>query len=238
MQTTFTRDWITPAGNPCLLFLVTTDPDYTTLSTLKGNNPTGVQGDPNGLINPLKEITLPTNLAALPTWLQTTSDPVYGTRAFVDQLRQAAQQQFSGCSSGQTTSCDRYFNTTAGDSAPSDFGATTTDGLFTFVDGDVSLPSSGGKGLLVVTGTLSLSGSQAFDGLVLVLGGGVLDRSGGGNGWSRGAFVVAKFDSTGGFLSPRFTSSGSGTSTIQLDRSKVKTALRLAGAPVLSVSEF
>jgi len=225
-------------GQPLPAFLVTTDPDYTALSTLKSNNPTGVQGDPNGLINPLKEITLPTNLAALPTWLQTTSDPLYGTRAFVEQLRQAAQQQFSGCSGGQTTSCDRYFNTTAGDAAPLDFGATTTDGLFTFVDGDVSLPSSGGKGLLVVTGTLSLSGSQAFDGLVLVLGGGVLDRSGGGNGWSRGAFVVAKFDSTGGFLSPRFTSSGSGTSTVQLDRSKVKTALRLGGAPVLSVSEF
>ena len=225
-------------GQPLPAFLVTTDPDYTALSSLKSNNPTGVQGDPNGLINPLKEITLPTNLAALPTWLQTTSDPLYGTRAFVEQLRQAAQQQFSGCSSGPTTSCDRYFNTAAGGTAPTDFGATSTDGLFTFVDGDVSLPSSGGKGLLVVTGTLSLSGSQTFDGLVLVLGGGVLDRSGGGNGWSRGAFVVAKFDGTGGFLSPRFTSSGSGTSTVQLDRSKVKTALRLGGAPVLSVSEF
>ena len=89
-----------------------------------------------------------------------------------------------------------------------------------------------------MTGTLSMSGSQTFDGLVLVLGGGVLDRSGGGNGWTRGAFVVAKFDGTSGFLSPRFTSSGSGTSTLQLDRSKVKTALRLGGVPVLSVSEF
>lgn len=225
-------------GQPLPAFLVTTDPDYTTLSTLKSNNPTGVQGDPTGLINPLKEVTLPANLAALPIWLQTTSDPISGTRAFVDQLRQAARQQFNGCTSGQTSSCDRYFNMTAGDSAPSDFGATATDGLFTFVDGDVSLPSSGGKGLLVVTGTLSMSGSQTFDGLVLVLGGGVLDRSGGGSGWSHGAFVVAKFDSTGGFLAPHFTSSGSGSSTLQLDRSKVKTALRLGGAPVLSVSEF
>ncbi|HEV8369707.1 MAG TPA: hypothetical protein VGQ39_17255 [Pyrinomonadaceae bacterium] len=225
-------------GDPLPAFLVTTTPDYTTLSTLKTNNPTGVQGDPTGLTPALKQVTLPTNLATLPTWLQTTSDPVSGTRAFVNQLRQAAQQQFSGCSSGQSSSCDRYFNTTAGDAAPSDFGATTTDGLFTFVDGDVSLPNSGGKGLLVVTGTLSMNGSQTFEGLVLVLGGGVLDRSGGGNGTSLGAFVVAKFGSTGDFLAPTFTSSGSGTSWLQLDRNKVKTALRLGGIPVLSVSEF
>ena len=56
-----------------------------------------------------------------------------------------------------------------------------------------------------------MNGSQTFDGLVLVLGGGVLDRSGGGNGTSLGAFVVAKFNSTGDFLAPTFTSSGSGT---------------------------
>jgi hypothetical protein len=225
-------------GQPLPAFMVTTTPDYTNLSTLKSNNTTAVQGDPTGLTPILKQMTLPTDLSLLPKWLQTTSDPVYGARAFVSQLRQAAQQQFSGCSSGMSSSCDRYFNTAAGDAAPSDFGAGTTDGLFTFVDGNVSLPSSGGKGLLVVTGTLSMNGSQTFDGLVLVLGGGVLDRSGGGNGSSLGAFVVAKFNSTGDFLAPTFTSSGSGTSTLQLDRNRVKTALRLGGVPVLSVSEF
>ena len=204
-------------GQPLPAFLVTTTPDYTTLSTLKSNNPTGVQGDPTGLTSVLRQVTMPTDVGVLPKWLQTTSDPVFGARAFVNQLRQAARQQFSGCSSGNNSSCDRYFNTTAGDAAPSDFGASTTDGLFTFVDGDVSLPSSGGKGLLVVTGTLSMNGSQTFDGLVLVLGGGVMDRSGGGSGTSLGAFVVAKFGSTGDFLAPSFTSSGSGTSWLQLD---------------------
>jgi len=225
-------------GQPLPAFMVTTTPDYTTLSTLKSNNPTGVQGDPTGLIPILKQATLPTDIGLLPKWLQTTSDPVFGARAFVEQLRKASQQQFYGCSSGASSSCDRYFNTSGGDAAPADFGAGTTDGLFTFVDGDVSLPSSGGKGLLVVTGTLSMNGSQTFDGLVLVLGGGVLDRSCGCNGSSLGAFVVAKFNSTGDFLAPTFTSSGSGTSTLQLDRNKVKTALRLGGIPVLSVSEF
>ena len=225
-------------GDPLPAFLVTTTPDYTSLSTLKSNNPTGVQGDPTGLTPVLKQVTLPTDAASLPKWLRTTSDPVYGARAFVTQLRQAAQQQFSGCSTGTSSTCDRYFNTAAGDAAPSDFGAGTANGLFTFVDGDVSLPSAGGKGLLVVTGTLSMKGSQTFDGLVLVLGGGVLDRSGGGNGTSLGAFVVAKFNSTGDFLAPTFTSSGSGTAWLQLDREKVKSALRLGGVPVLSVSEY
>lgn len=225
-------------GQPLPAFVVTTTPDYTNLSTFKSNNSTGVQGDPTGLTPILKQATLPADIALLPKWLQTTSDPVFGARAFVNQLRRASQQQFYGCSSGAAASCDRYFNTAAGDAAPSEFGAGTSDGLFTFVDGDVSLPSSGGKGLLVVTGTLSMNGSQTFDGLVLVLGGGVLDRSGGGNGTSLGAFVVAKFNSTGDFLTPTFTSSGSGTSLLQLDRNRVKTALRLGGIPVLSVSEF
>jgi len=225
-------------GQPLPAFLVTTTPDYTNLSNLKGNNPTALQGDPTGFIPNLQQVTMPSGVAILPKWLQTTSDPVYGARAFVSQLRTAAKQQFSGCSSGPSSSCDRYFNTAAGDAAPTDFGAGTADGLFTFVDGDVSLPSAGGKGLLVVTGTLSMNGSQTFNGLVLVLGGGVLDRSGGGSGTSLGAFVVARYNSTGDFLAPTFTSSGSGTSTLQLDRINVKTALRLGGVPVLSVSEF
>jgi hypothetical protein len=225
-------------GQPLPAFLVTTTPDYNNLSTLKSNNPNALDGDSTGLIPKLQQVTMPSGVAVLPKWLQTTSDPVFGARAFVDRLRTAAQQQFSGCGSGMSSSCDRYFNTAAGDAAPTDFGAGTTDGLFTFVDGDVSLPSSGGKGLLVVTGTLSMNGSQTFDGLVLVLGGGVLDRSGGGNGTSLGAFVVAKFDATGDFLAPTFTSSGSGTSWLQLDRNKIKMALRLGGVPVLSVSEF
>jgi hypothetical protein len=225
-------------GNPLPAFLVTTTADFTNLSNLKSNNPTALVGDPAALIPNLKQATLPTDINLLPKWLQTTSDPVFGARAFVSRLRSASQQQYYGCSSGASSSCDRYFNTAAGDAAPTDFGAGTTDGLFTFVDGNVSLPSAGGKGLLVVTGTLSMNGSQTFDGLVLVLGGGVLDRSGGGNGSSGGAFVVARFNSTGDFLAPSFTSSGSGTSTLQLDRNKVKTALRLGGIPVLSVSEY
>src|ERR1041385_4843395 len=127
-------------GQSLPAFMVTTTPDYTNLSNLKGNNPTALTGDPTGLIPNLQQVTMPSGVAALPKWLQTTSDPVFGARAFVSRLRTAAQQQFFGCSGGTSSSCDRYFNTSGGEAAPTDFGAGTTDGLFTFVDGDVSLP--------------------------------------------------------------------------------------------------
>lgn len=222
-------------GQPLPAFLVTNNPDYTTLTTLKSNNSLPVDGDPAA---PIKQLTLPGQLTALPSWLQTTSDPVTGARAFVDQLRAAALQQFSGCSGGANTGCDRYFNTRAGEAAPTDFGWSSSNGLLTFIDGDASIPNEGGKGLLVVTGRLTVSGSQPFQGLVLVLGDGNLDRNGAGNSISLGAFVVARFGATGGFLAPTFTSSGSGTSTIQLDRAKVRTALRLGGVADLAVSEY
>lgn len=228
-------------GQPLPAFLVTNNPDYTTLLNLKANNDLPLDGDTTGIIPVLKPLTLPTDLPQLPTWLQTTSDPVSGARAFVEQLRKSAQQQFYKCSGDWDPSCDRYFDTRAGGATPTDFGAETdapAKGLFTFVDGDATLPNDGGKGLLVVTGTLTVGGSKTFDGLVLVLGDGAINRSGGGSATNYGAFVLARFSSSGGFLNPSFISSGSGTSGLQLDREKVKNALRLGGVYVLAVSEY
>ena len=228
-------------GQPLPAFLVTNNPDYTTLSNLKDNNDLPLAGDSSLLIPVLKALTLPTDLPQLPSWLQTTSDPVSGTRAFVEQLRQAAQAQFYKCTTDWEASCDRYFNTRAGGAAPTDYGAEVdapAKGLFTFVDGDATLPNDGGRGLLVVTGTLNVSGSKSFDGLVLVLGDGVMNRTGGGSATNFGAFVLARFGSTGGFLNPSFISSGSGTSGLQLDRESIKNALRLGGVYVMAVSEY
>ena len=222
-------------GQPLPAFLVTNNPDYTTITNLKTNNSLPITGDP---WEPIRMVTLPGQASMLPPFLQTTSDPVSGARAFVQQLRQASQNQFFGCSSVQDSSCDRYFNTRAGDAAPLDFGMSQPKGLLTFVDGDATLPNIGGRGLLIVTGTLTMSGSEPFEGLVLVLGDGVINRSGGGNGISLGAFVLARFGSTGGFLAPTVTSSGSGTSSLQLDRNKVKGALLLAGISTMAVSEY
>jgi Tfp pilus assembly protein PilX len=228
-------------GQPLPAFLVTNNPDFTTLSNLKSNNSLPLDGDTTGLIPVLKPLTLPTDLPQLPPSLQTTSDPASGARAFVQQLRDASQQQFYNCSNSQDVSCDRYFNTRNGELGPSCFGAEVgapPNGLFTFVDGDATLPNEGGKGLLVVTGTLTMSGSKTFDGLVLVLGDGVINRSGGGSDTNFGAFVVARFLSSGGFLNPTFVSSGSGTSGLQLDRNSVRRGLRLGGVSTLAVSEY
>jgi Tfp pilus assembly protein PilX len=230
-------------GQPLPAFLVNNNPDYTTLLNLKTNNSLPLDGDSTGLIPVLKPLTLPTDLPQLPSWLQTTSDPVSGARAFVEQLRQAAQQQYYKCSDDQhlDSSCDRYFNTRAGEAGPSDFGAEVdapAKGLFTFVDGDATLPNDGGRGWLIVTGTLNVSGSKTFDGLVLVLGDGIMNRSGGGSATNYGAFVLARFASSGGFLNPSFVSSGSGTSGLQLDRNSIKNALRLGGVYVLAISEY
>ena len=222
-------------GQPLPAFLVTNNPDYTTLSDLKTNNNLPVTGDP---AMPVRLVTIPSQLSALPLFLQSTSDPVTGARAFVQQLRQQSKNQYFGCSGAPNPGCDRYFNTRAGDSQPVDFGMSQANGLFTFVDGDATLPNNGGRGLLIVTGTLTMDGSKPFEGLVLVLGDGVINRSGAGNSVTLGAFVLAKFGSTGGFLNPSFTSSGSGTSALQLDRSKVQNALLLGGVYTMAVSEF
>ena len=74
--------------------------------------------------------------------------------------------------------------------------------------------------------------------LILVLGGGRLVRTGGGNGTSLGAAVVASFGSTGGFTAPTFNSNGSGNSTIHYDSDWVRKALTMAGPVVLGVSEY
>lgn len=228
-------------GQPVPAFLVTNNPDFTTLSNLKANNSLPLDGDSTGLTPALKSVTLPAELSQLPLWLQTTSDPISGARAFVQQLRESAKQQFYGCVGEHNYSCDRYFDARNSEALPSDFGAGTTapaNGLFTFVDGDATLPNEGGRGLLVVTGTLTLSGSKTFDGLVLVLGDGVINRSGGGSETNFGAFVLARFLNTGGFLNPSFVSTGSGSSGLKLDRNNVKNALRLGGIYALAVSEY
>ena len=156
-------------------------------------------------------------ISDLPTWLQTAD----AARAFVIQMREAAQNE------------NRYFTGTQ----PDTFG-TPLSPVLTFVDGDTDLPLGGGAGLLVVTGTLTLNGSSAYSGLILVLGGGTLLRDGGGNGDSFGAAMVARFGNSGNFLAPTFSSNGSGTSTIQYDSEWVRNALSSTGPRVTAIGEF
>lgn len=99
-----------------------------------------------------------------------------------------------------------------------------TSHQFTFVDGDCDLIT--GSGFLVVTGKLTMRGNTDFRGVILVLGTGVLERDGGGNGDILGGITIARFDRTSGnFLAPTFTTNGGGNSNIQYDSSSVRTAL-------------
>ena len=146
---------------------------------------------------------------ALPVWLRSADD----ARDFVQEQREDAQRQ------------NRYFTSFNGNAEG-----------FTFVDGDCEL--DGGSGLLIVTGTLTMNGNPNFDGLILVLGEGRLERDGGGEGEVYGAVAVARFNATGGFLPPFFDTAGGGTSTMKYDSTALRQALNAAGPRVLGIHEY
>ncbi len=123
---------------------------------------------------------------------------------------------------GLIASADYYCNT--------DSGTCTTPvgnaGDIVVIDGDATAGSFS-AGLLLVTGTLTYSGNDAWHGIVLVLGEGRLHRNGGGNGRNSGAVVIANVDPSpngpradksdwcdNGFEPTSFTVNGAGSSTI------------------------
>lgn len=187
------------------------------LAYINGLVPSGTQTQVTGSNPPVS----PVAISDLPTFLQTAQ----GCRDLLTSLKADAYNS--------NPALNRYFT-----SSPSDFGASTQDGLLTFVDGDCALPPQGGKGILVVTGTLDMRGSADFKGLVLVLGGGVLYRDGGGSDTSLGSVVVARFASTGDFLPPTFVTSGAGGSNVKYDSEWVDKALKTGGPRVMAVSEY
>jgi len=154
--------------------------------------------------------------SSLPAWLQSADQ----ARAFL------ADQKANAITQG------RYFTTFSGSA-----GSAATP-AFTFVDGDCSL--DGGAGLLIVTGNLVMNGNPNFNGLILVLGAGTVNRDGGGNGNIYGAMTVAHFDpvGAGGFLGPVFNTNGGGTSTMQYDSDAVRKALNATGPRVWGVREY
>jgi hypothetical protein len=172
-----------------------------------------VAANKNTVANPIAEKI---DMAKLPAWLKSANQ----ARAFINAQKANAVSQ------------GRYFESFSGNAGSSSSPA------FTFVDGDCDL--GGGAGLLIVTGNLQMHGNPSFEGLILVLGEGSVDRKGGGNGNIYGSIAVARFDKTGngGFLAPSFTTSGGGNSTIQYDSEAVKKALNLAGPIVMGVREF
>ncbi|HVF68488.1 MAG TPA: hypothetical protein VM914_12540 [Pyrinomonadaceae bacterium] len=208
---------------------VTGPQDVTLINNFNAANP-GPNGQIQGYPGPARQIPV----SSLDKFLQTTDGPD-GARATVDKLRTVAKSlKTPGCT-GAVASCDRYF---AGGETVSNIGLNMTNGLMTFVDGDYTLPPAGGAGLLVVTGTLTMNGNADYKGLILVLGGGTVNRSGGGGDTSLLSMAVARFGATGGFLNPAFNVSGGGNSTMRYDSEWVRRALKSMGPSVLGVSEY
>jgi hypothetical protein len=163
---------------------------------------------------------------SLPDWLQTTEGPT-GARAFLNTMQAVAR------------SMGRYYTTFSGSSG------STASPTFTFVNGNCTL--DGGAGLLIVTGDLILNGNPNFNGVILVLGGGTVNRNGGGNGNILGSIYVASFArswpaSENGqphnFRAPVFNTSGGGTSNLRYDSVWVQSAKDALGDIVRDVREF
>lgn len=148
-------------------------------------------------------------ISTLPVWLQTANE----ARLFL------AEQKADAITQG------RYFTSFDGNAEG-----------FTFVDGNCDL--DGGSGLLIVTGTLRMHGNPNFNGLILVLGNGRVERDGGGEGDIYGAMAVARFNATGGFLPPVFTTNGGGNSTMKYDSVALRQAMNTTGPRVLGIHEF
>jgi hypothetical protein len=108
---------------------------------------------------------------------------------------------------------------------------------FIVVKGNCTL--DGGAGLLIVEGDLKMAPSGPdFQGVILVLGKGTINKTGGGNRTIFGSVMVAHFNNTGGFLEPGFDyGTGAGSSTMRYNSTAVAEALELGGPMVLGMVE-
>jgi hypothetical protein len=163
--------------------------------------------------------------ASIPSYLQSPA----ATRAFLDQMQAAA---IAGAAQSPATAT---YLPSGGSGNPTGF---------TFVNGNYTMGSGSGSGLMIVTGELTTNGGTNFNGLLLVLGAGYVNRNGGGGGAFYGANFIARVDwpaqspALTSFGAPFFQFNGAGNATMQYDSSAVANALQLLPAPVLGVSEY
>jgi len=163
--------------------------------------------------------------SSIPAYLRSPA----AARAFLDQMQAAA---IAGAAQSPATAT---YLPNGGSGNPTGF---------TFVNGDYTMGSGSGSGLLVVTGELTTNGGTDFNGLVLVIGTGYVNRNGGGGGAFYGASFIAAIDwpaqspAQTNFGAPFFNFNGAGNATMQFDSSAVANAIQLLPAPVLGVSEY
>jgi hypothetical protein len=133
----------------------------------------------------------------------------------------------------------RYYTSFSG------IAGTTTKPEFTLVNGNATI--DGGAGLLIVTGNLILQGNPNFNGVILVIGEGTINRDGGGNGNVFGSIYVARFarswpSSENGlphpFLAPVFHTDGGGTANLEYDSEWVQKAKDALGDIVRDIREY
>jgi len=161
----------------------------------------------------------------IPTYLRTPAD----ARAFLDYMQKLA---IDGANASPATAT--YL--------PNGGGGNPTG--FTFCKGDYDMGSGAGSGLLIVTGELTTTGGTDFNGLILVIGTGYVNRDGGGGGAFYGGNFVAAVDwpaaspAWTSFGSPFFNFNGAGNATMQYDSAAVAAALKLLPPPVVGVSEY
>lgn len=162
-------------------------------------------------------------ISDLPEFLQTADN----ARAFLNYMQAVAR------------SMGRHFTSFNG------YAGSTATPEFTFVNGNCTL--EGGAGLLIVTGNLVMNGNPNFNGIVLVLGNGYMERDGAGNGNILGTTYIAKFArswpaSENGtphpFLAPTFITNGDGNADLRFDSPSVQTGRNVLGTIVRDVREF
>ena len=130
--------------------------------------------------------------------------------------------QLNNMAANIANSADQSFtcgiNGVGGPGCSGSYGTVATPQI-TYLNGDVTL--NGGAGVLVVTGTLTISGSMQFDGLILVIGQGNVVINGGGAGEIFGQLFIAKtnnsvspFTQLATLGIPTFTWNGGGKASI------------------------
>ena len=152
------------------------------------------------------------------------------TRAFLDSM-----QELAIAGAAQSPATATYLPT----------GGSGTPTGFTFCKGDYTMGPVSGSGLLIVTGELTTNGGTNFDGVIMVLGAGSINRSGGGGGQFYGATLIANVDwpaaspALTNFGAPFFNFDGSGTSNMQYDSAAIARAFQYLPVPiVMGVKEY
>ena len=131
----------------------------------------------------------------------------WSTPAQLNQLAQAMANEANIVCPGNAACASTTFGT---DAAPK----------ITYITGDATL--SGGAGVIVVTGTLTFNGNTNFDGLILVIGQGIMNVKGGGGGQVNGEVLIANtnshtapFGQLAALGSPTLNWTGGGSNFIQ-----------------------